>query len=253
MVWHSATYMRLRSFLTALAQDGEFSGFLRKLRSEAAAEHVLYGYSCDHRLVCPGVSTLPKEVGSKVGKALYELCGLLATDLRIAPRDVDLTDETIALGDAARTVCIDGLRPASVHGFVGFFGEICGVVFLEGRSGTELTVSGDDAATLFERRCRLARQLQSEVEMRAPTSWPRSSLSNREAACLHMAAAGLGASRTGELLGLSKRTVEDHLAAARRRLGARNGAAALALAVEKKLIRPLHAPSHLDQNILLIG
>lgn len=246
MVWHSATYMRLRGFLTALEQDLEFSKHLRKLPARAVSEHVLYGYSCDQRLVYPRISTFSRGVSGNPGGVFHDGCKRLMADLRIAPRDIDLTDEKITLGNAAKTVCVDGLHPVSMHGFVGFFGEICGVVFFGGRSGTELTTPGNKTVSPFERRCRLARKLHSEIELRAPTSWPRSNLSNREAACLHMAAAGLGASRTGELLGLSKRTVEDHLAAARRRLGARNGAAALALAVEKKLVRPLHAPSHLD-------
>ena len=52
------------------------------------------------------------------------------------------------------------------------------------------------------------------------------------------AAQGKSAWETGEILGISQRTVEEHLAAATRKLGAGNRTRAVAIAIRDRIIEP---------------
>ena len=65
---------------------------------------------------------------------------------------------------------------------------------------------------------------------------PRPLLSVREAEALAWAATGKSAWETGEILCITQRTVEDHLASAIRKLGAANRAHAVAIALRDRII-----------------
>ena len=60
----------------------------------------------------------------------------------------------------------------------------------------------------------------------------------REREALAWAAQGKSAWETGEILGISQRTVEEHLAAATRKLGAGNRTRAVAIAIRDRIIEP---------------
>ena len=60
----------------------------------------------------------------------------------------------------------------------------------------------------------------------------------REREVLAWAAQGKSAWETGEILGISQRTVEEHLAAATRKLGAGNRTRAVAIAIRDRIIEP---------------
>jgi len=241
----SDTYIELAAFLHGMQRDKEIVRLLRRLCDEAGAEHLLYGYTSADCLVSPVLSTLPPEPVLSDKPERVEPYGTLIATLRQAPRNIDLTrpEQRRACGLKAFDVSSNLLEPISGHGFIGAFGEVAGVLFCGFGTGRALVAQGSGKTDMFERRNRLARKLHAKILGLMPARWPRSCLSHREATCLHMAAAGLSAARTGELLGVSKRTVEDHLAAARTRLGTRNGAATLALAVQRGYIRPLRAPA----------
>ncbi len=66
---------------------------------------------------------------------------------------------------------------------------------------------------------------------------PRS-LTARERETLAWASQGKSAWETGEILGISQRTVEEHLAAARRKLGAVNRVHAVAIGIRERVIEP---------------
>ena len=70
----------------------------------------------------------------------------------------------------------------------------------------------------------------------APTKWHR--LTPREREALAWAAQGKSAWEIGEVLGISQRTVEEHLAAAGRKLGAANRIRAVAIAIRDRIIEP---------------
>lgn len=60
----------------------------------------------------------------------------------------------------------------------------------------------------------------------------------RQLECLRWAAAGKSSADIGGIVGLSPRTVDDHLAAACRRLGVRTRVQAVVLALQHRLIPP---------------
>ncbi|MDQ1153080.1 helix-turn-helix transcriptional regulator [Brevundimonas sp. SORGH_AS_0993] len=62
----------------------------------------------------------------------------------------------------------------------------------------------------------------------APTASPCDRLSDRQRECLDLAALGLTSARIGDRLGLSPRTVDEHLMAACRLLGVRTRIQAVA-------------------------
>jgi len=246
----SDTYIELAAFLHTMQRDKEIVRLLKRLCDEAGAEHLLYGYTSADCLVSPVLSTLPPEPVLSDKPEKVAPYGPLIETLRQAPRNIDLTraEAREACGFEPFDMSSSRLEPISGHGFIGAFGEVAGVLFCGYGTGRALVTGGSGRTDMFERRNRLARKLHAKIQGWMPARWPRSCLSNREGTCLHMAAAGLSAARTGELLGVSKRTVEDHLAAARTRLGTRNGAATLALAVQRGYIRPLHAPARFSYD-----
>lgn len=61
---------------------------------------------------------------------------------------------------------------------------------------------------------------------------PAGALSARQHACLELAAAGLSSARIGQRLGISARTVDEHLALACRALGVRTRVQAVARLVQ---------------------
>jgi LuxR family quorum sensing-dependent transcriptional regulator len=63
-------------------------------------------------------------------------------------------------------------------------------------------------------------------------------LTPREREVLAWAGQGKSAWETGEILGISQRTVEEHLAAATRKLGAVNRTRAVAIAIRDRIIEP---------------
>jgi LuxR family transcriptional regulator of spore coat protein len=63
-------------------------------------------------------------------------------------------------------------------------------------------------------------------------------LTARQLECLRWAAAGKSSADIGAIVGLSPRTVDDHLAAACRRLGVRTRVQAVVLALQHQLIPP---------------
>lgn len=65
-------------------------------------------------------------------------------------------------------------------------------------------------------------------------------LTERQLECLRWAAAGKSSADIGAIVGLSPRTVDDHLAAACRRLGVRTRVQAVVLALQSQLIPPIH-------------
>lgn len=65
-------------------------------------------------------------------------------------------------------------------------------------------------------------------------------LTDRQLECLRWAAAGKSSMDIGAIVGLSPRTVDDHLAAACRRLGVRTRVQAVVLALQSQLIPPIH-------------
>lgn len=71
---------------------------------------------------------------------------------------------------------------------------------------------------------------QSSVHSVSSASHPASGrLSDRQQACLHLAAQGLGSRQIAGRLGLSARTVDDHILLACRNLGVRTRIQAVAL------------------------
>lgn len=66
---------------------------------------------------------------------------------------------------------------------------------------------------------------------------PSPVLTRRERDCLSCVARGLTMAETAATLGISPRTVEAHLAAARARLGADSTAQAIGIATRRKIIR----------------
>lgn len=71
-----------------------------------------------------------------------------------------------------------------------------------------------------------------------PSAAPRHRLTPRETEALAWAAQGKSAWEIGEILGISQRTAEEHLAAAGRKLGAVNRTRAVAIAIRDRLIEP---------------
>lgn len=65
-------------------------------------------------------------------------------------------------------------------------------------------------------------------------------LTDRQAECLLWAAAGKSSGDIGAIIGLSARTVDDHLAAACRRLRVRTRVQAVVTALQLRLIPPAH-------------
>jgi DNA-binding CsgD family transcriptional regulator len=63
-------------------------------------------------------------------------------------------------------------------------------------------------------------------------------LTARQLECLRWAAAGKSSADIGAIVGLSPRTVDDHLAAACRRLGVRTRVQAVVLSLHHQLISP---------------
>jgi DNA-binding CsgD family transcriptional regulator len=63
-------------------------------------------------------------------------------------------------------------------------------------------------------------------------------LTARQLECLRWTAAGKSSADIGAIVGLSARTVDDHLAAACRRLGVRTRVQAVVQALQFQLIRP---------------
>nr|WP_254062692.1 helix-turn-helix transcriptional regulator [Caulobacter sp. S45] len=63
-------------------------------------------------------------------------------------------------------------------------------------------------------------------------------LTARQLECLQLAAEGHASAEIGRRLGLSARTIDDHLAVACRRLGVRSRIQAVAIALTVGLIRP---------------
>ena len=72
----------------------------------------------------------------------------------------------------------------------------------------------------------------------APDGSARPRLTAREREVLAWAAQGKSAWETGEILKISQRTVEEHLAAAGRKLGAVNRVRAVAIAIRERIIEP---------------
>jgi LuxR family quorum-sensing system transcriptional regulator CciR len=69
-----------------------------------------------------------------------------------------------------------------------------------------------------------------------PTDCPRPTLSERQLACLKLVAEGRSSPEIARELGISPRTVDDYLAEACVKLGARNRVQAVAEAVRAGLI-----------------
>ena len=63
-------------------------------------------------------------------------------------------------------------------------------------------------------------------------------LTARQADVMGLVARGVGYRRAGELLGISPYVVREHAKAARGKLGARNNAQAVAVALRERLIEP---------------
>ena len=71
-----------------------------------------------------------------------------------------------------------------------------------------------------------------------PSRLRRSDLTGRERETLAWASQGKSAWEIGEILGISQRTVEEHLAAAGRKLGAVNRVHAVAIGIRERVIEP---------------
>jgi len=67
---------------------------------------------------------------------------------------------------------------------------------------------------------------------------PEPGLRDREIDVLSWAAKGKTANETAVILGLGRETVTSHMTSACRRLGAANKTHAVALAVQRRLVRP---------------
>lgn len=72
----------------------------------------------------------------------------------------------------------------------------------------------------------------------APTKIGRHRLTPREREALAWAAQGKSAWEIGEIVGISQRTAEEHLASAGRKLGAPNRIRAVAIAIRDRIIEP---------------
>ena len=71
-----------------------------------------------------------------------------------------------------------------------------------------------------------------------PTDSGAVMLTARQADVMGLVARGVGYRRAGELLGISPYVVREHAKAARCKLGARNNAQAVAVALRERLIEP---------------
>ncbi len=91
----------------------------------------------------------------------------------------------------------------------------------------------------------LADQLERVLDPGAKSS---PGLSEREAACLKLAAEGLLIKQTALRLGISEQTVNFHLMAARHKLHAHNTTNAVAIAMAQNLIK-IEAVRAVDANI----
>ena len=71
-----------------------------------------------------------------------------------------------------------------------------------------------------------------------PTPYPSTRLTPREREVISWASQGKSAWEIGEILHITQRTAEEHLATAARKLGAVNRTHAVALAIRNKIINP---------------
>ena len=72
--------------------------------------------------------------------------------------------------------------------------------------------------------------------LKEPSAGSKSSLTTREREVLNWIASGKSAWEIGEILAISKRTVDEHTQAALRKLGAANRAQAVAIAMRDRII-----------------
>jgi DNA-binding NarL/FixJ family response regulator len=77
-------------------------------------------------------------------------------------------------------------------------------------------------------------------------------LTAREVQVLLLVAAGFGGHAIGHELGISSRTVEDHLAVMRRRTGARDSAELVARCYAAEILLPAWPPQWSGKSCLLI-
>jgi LuxR family transcriptional regulator, quorum-sensing system regulator BjaR1 len=94
------------------------------------------------------------------------------------------------------------------------------------------------AASVLKRSSSPACPIPTNASRRSSPSIIAHRLTKREREVLAWSAVGKSAWDTGEILNITQRTVEEHLANCRRKLGAMNRTHAVAIAIRDRIIEP---------------
>lgn len=231
---------RLDGMLRSGICDPHWQHELQALARELKATHVGYGYGTPESVVMPFWGTLPRGFNEAYVDREFYRTDSLSTTLANSLRSFEVDGRE--MDDAFHEIFIEtggrfGLGvPSIAVPMLGVEGRRAGVIFY----GIDMPKDAKMKTRIIRKAeaesCRFHQKAMAWCES---LGWTKASdLPSRELMCLYLSANGMSVKEMAGALGLSNRTIDATLNAARTRLGAKTFMEAVAVAVWEGIIRP---------------